>query len=71
MSDKREIVTVCLACGKLEGAKWWDVSCVINSQKCYRDKLVIGPNGRVKQVLEGGFVQPSLNSISSDKPIIP
>jgi hypothetical protein len=45
----REIVLVCLACGKMSKDKYgyqpmsagWDVSCMMNSRKFYLDKLVV------------------------------
>lgn len=53
---KREIVKVCLACGKLEGMQWWDVSCEINSARCYKDKLVFNKCGKVVKVWDEGLV---------------
>ena len=51
-------VWVCLACGKMSKDKYgeqalnkgWDVSCMLNSQEFDSDRLVIGDDGRVKEV---------------------
>ncbi len=57
-------VWVCLACGKMSEDKFgnkkisygWDVSCVIHSRLCYKDKLVIDKD-IVTMVEEGGIIE--------------
>ena len=61
----RETLYVCQACGKRSHDKvgdkaidrGWDVSCFLNSVRIYSDKLVLGKDGRVTKILEGGLVE--------------
>lgn len=59
-------VWVCFACGKRSRDRHgeapldsgWDVSCTINCVLCYEDKIVVGGDGRVTKVKDGGVVSP-------------
>ena len=60
---KREVVYVCLACGKTSKDKYgdpgslWDESCMLNSVLCYTDKLIYSEDtGRIQKVEEGGVI---------------
>jgi len=69
----RETLYVCQACGKRSQDKigdkaidrGWDVSCFINSVKVYSDKLVLGKDGRVVEILEGGVVEEDKNVVTT------
>lgn len=59
-------VYVCLGCGKrskdLYGYKpvniGWDISCMMNCELCFEDKLVLSDSGYVLKVEDGGLVNP-------------
>jgi len=59
-------VWICTACGKRAHDRYgfdpinrgYDESCMLHAILCYEDKLVLGDNDRVKEVLEGGVIEP-------------